>query len=142
MTMKIVTLRRENLRRLIKERGGAKAAAEKLGYTNASFISQMAGPNPKKNISEKQARTIEEAFALPEGWLDEAEPSLQHKNNRELLESSLVHLVRSIPDTELDRIREEKFGELCAFILHELRKGALDNSSIERIVRLVVPHER
>lgn len=62
--------RRENLRRLIEEADGPKNLAEKLGYANPSFLVQMTGPNPTREVTEKTARKYEEKLGLPEGSLD------------------------------------------------------------------------
>ncbi len=62
-----------NLRRLISERGGPAELARVLGYSNASFLVQMAGPNPMRAVTEKTARAFERKLGLPEGWLDAAE---------------------------------------------------------------------
>lgn len=61
--------RRENLRALIKEHG-ANRLARKIGYSNASYLSQMAGPAPIRNITESTARKIEEALDLQPFSLD------------------------------------------------------------------------
>lgn len=63
-------LRRENLRKLIAQNGGVLALGLKLGYSDGSFISQVAGPNPRRPISESTARTIETKLDMPTGWLD------------------------------------------------------------------------
>jgi len=61
----------ENLRRVVEmTEGGAGAVAEAMGYRHQSFISQMAGANPIRRISEKTARAIEEAMGLTSGWMD------------------------------------------------------------------------
>jgi hypothetical protein len=63
--------RRENLRLLIGSRAdGVKQLAQELGYSGQSFLSQMAGPNPVRNVSETTARAIEQKLGLPAGWLD------------------------------------------------------------------------
>jgi hypothetical protein len=62
--------RRENLRRLVEQWGGPKPLSNKLGYRTASFIVQMAGPHPTREVSERTARTIEQVLDLPRGWLD------------------------------------------------------------------------
>jgi hypothetical protein len=62
--------RRENLRRLIEQWNGPAALAAKLGYKTASFMVQMAGPNPTREVTEKTARKIEDDLGLPAGWLD------------------------------------------------------------------------
>ena len=48
--------RRENLRRLIGQWGGPTSLSKKLGHANGSFIAQIAGPNPRREISERTAR--------------------------------------------------------------------------------------
>lgn len=62
--------RRDNLRRLQDEYGGPKTLAEKLGYANSSFLVQMTGPNPTREVTEKTARKIEEKLGLEENSLD------------------------------------------------------------------------
>lgn len=62
--------RRENLRRLIDEHDGPKELALKLGYRNASFLVQMAGPNPTRDVTEKSARSFEQKLGLEDGSLD------------------------------------------------------------------------
>ena len=66
--------RRENLRRLIEQWHGPGALGAKLGYSNASFLVQMCGPNPTREISERTARKGERTLDLPVWWLD-GEPS-------------------------------------------------------------------
>jgi len=68
---KLYTTRVENLRRVVEmTEGGAVRVAEAMGYRHRSFISQMAGANPTRNITEKTARAIEEAMGLTSGWMD------------------------------------------------------------------------
>jgi hypothetical protein len=49
-------IRRENLRTLIKTWGGPTSLAKKLGHANGSYLAQIAGPHPRRDISEKVAR--------------------------------------------------------------------------------------
>lgn len=68
---KLYVTRVENLRRLVDmTEGGAVAVAEAMGYRHRSFISQMAGVNPTRRITEKTARAIEDALGLQAGWMD------------------------------------------------------------------------
>lgn len=62
--------RRARLRQLMNERGANKLARE-LGYSNASFLSQMAGPNPIRDVTEKAARTYEQRLSLPVGYFEQ-----------------------------------------------------------------------
>ena len=64
-------IRRENLRKLMTETDGPTALAKRLGYTNGSFLVQMAGPNPMRQVTEKTARRFEKTLRLPSGWFDE-----------------------------------------------------------------------
>lgn len=70
----IFDIRIANLRLLMQQWEGATNLAKKLGHANASFLVQLAGPNPRRKISEKVARGIEETLGLRERWLDESHP--------------------------------------------------------------------
>lgn len=67
---KTATIRRDNLRTLCDIHGGGAALARKLGYRTPSFMSQMAGPNPSREVTEKSAREIERTLELPLGTMD------------------------------------------------------------------------
>lgn len=45
--------RRENLRKLIRQWGGPTSLAKKLGHANGSYIAQLAGPHPSREVSER-----------------------------------------------------------------------------------------
>ena len=62
--------RRQNLRNLADSMGGPTALAKKLGYANSSFIVQMAGPNPIRQVTEHTARRFETLLDLIPGSLD------------------------------------------------------------------------
>lgn len=62
--------RRENLRKLADTMGGPSALAKKLGYANSSFIVQMVGPHPIRQVSEFTARKFEQALDLVPNALD------------------------------------------------------------------------
>lgn len=64
--------RKVRLKQLIGSSGGATALAKKLNYANASFLVQMAGPNPTREISEKWARNTEAKLGLESGWFDQS----------------------------------------------------------------------
>lgn len=69
-TATVSDYRREHLRRLIDDHGGPTKLAAVLGYTNGSFLVQMAGPNPMRQVTEASAREYERRLGLPEGSLD------------------------------------------------------------------------
>ena len=58
-----------NVRQLIRKAGTIKAFAARVG-ASISTISQYAGPNPTRRITENMARGWEEALGLREGELD------------------------------------------------------------------------
>lgn len=62
--------RRQNLRNIAEQYGGVTPLAQLLGYTNASFIVQMIGPNPMRQVSETNARKYEQTLDLIPGSLD------------------------------------------------------------------------
>jgi hypothetical protein len=66
----VYEIRRTNLRLLIDQWGGPLPLAKKLGYKKASFMVQMAGLNPTREVTEKSARRIEEVLELPAFWMD------------------------------------------------------------------------
>jgi hypothetical protein len=68
---RVVEVRRANVRQLMGERGGLTDLSKRLGYKNPSFLSQMTGPEPTREITEKTARKIEKALALDPGSLDQ-----------------------------------------------------------------------
>lgn len=63
--------RRENLRNYIDTNGGPTAVALKLGYSNGSFLVQMTGPKPIRQVSEATARAYETKLGLIPGSLDQ-----------------------------------------------------------------------
>jgi hypothetical protein len=58
-----------NARSLADSAGGPAAFARRLGKSTGQ-IAHIIGPNPVKNIGHLIARQIEDAFAMPRGWLD------------------------------------------------------------------------
>lgn len=58
-----------NFRQLVKAANGNNSAAEVLGV-RSPYITQIAGPNPKRTIGDRMAARIESAFGLEPGALD------------------------------------------------------------------------
>jgi hypothetical protein len=57
--MDVYRTRRTNLRALAAQWGGPTSLAKKLGHSNGSYLAQLIGPNPSREVSEKTAREIE-----------------------------------------------------------------------------------
>lgn len=68
--MTIGDYRRENFRRFAEANGGPTAVAKRMGYSNASYVVQMIGPNPMRPVTERTARRVEEVYNLPTGTMD------------------------------------------------------------------------
>ena len=68
--IRLVEIRRENGRAAIERAGGASKVAQKLGYSNPSFLVQQFGPNTTRSPSEGTMRKMEAAIGLDEGSLD------------------------------------------------------------------------
>lgn len=77
MQNSVYNIRLSNLRALIRQWETATSLAKKLGHSNPSFVVQLAGPNPRRKISEKVARDIEAKLRLPVGWMDQSHPDNQ-----------------------------------------------------------------
>lgn len=95
--MKVFEIRKVNLQALAEIHGAANLSA-KLGYRQPSFLSQMIGPNPTRQLSEKNARQYEEVMGLPAGYLDR--PLFPHTETQAAAEvdQGVVVTVEAMPD--------------------------------------------
>lgn len=66
----VFAARRGNLRLLADKYDGPSKLAEALKLKHPSYLSQLIGPNPQRNVSERTARAYETRLGLPTGWLD------------------------------------------------------------------------
>ena len=96
------TNRLANVRQLIKKVGTIKAFAARVGAA-MSTVSQYAGPNPRRRITENMARGWEEALGLREGELDlppkdkltvEPSPATPRRRASDLVAPHMVDLSR------------------------------------------------
>lgn len=118
-------MRLENLRRLIAESGGPSALAKRLGYSNASFLVQMAGPAPIRKVTEKTARSIEQKLGLPRGYLDQSDAPT--------VTVDTIRMIGQLLEDEGVALPPVKFAELVAFALSE----RISEPSIRRVVKLL-----
>lgn len=98
----LIATRRTNLRHLIQSYHGPTALAAKLGYSNGSFLVQIAGPNPIRPLTEKSARKFEELLQLERGWFDK-----EH--------SGVIEYARAIPEQPVDA---DRLADCVAAISH------------------------
>lgn len=89
--------RRDNLRRLVGQWGGPTSLSRKLGHSNGSYMAQLVGPHPSREISEKVAREIEAKLGLPIGWMDQ-----EQGQTKPVDEETLNACVRALALATLD----------------------------------------
>lgn len=134
--LSVYETRRENLRMLTREWGGPTSLAKKLGHTNGSYLAQLIGPHPSREVSEKVAREIEGKLGLPLGWLDAG-----HDRRAPVDDSALAECVRATTAA----VREAKghpsadtFGTLVGLVYDHYRLvGKIDEPYILKLVKLM-----
>lgn len=129
--------RRGNLRALMKQWGGPTSLAKKLGYSNGSYVAQLAGPHPSREISEKVAREIETKLALPMGWLDG-----EHTGKvAQLDDEALSVCVRAVSAALRDAgrmVNPDQMADLVALAYeHTKLIGRVDEPYIVKLTRLL-----
>lgn len=146
--------RRANLRRLMDQRG-TNQLARTLGYSNASFLSQMAGPNPIRGVTEKTARRYEMKLGLPQGALDapmSLEPAPALPANGESfgspsqgasagLTADVIRLVGRLFDEEGVHLSVERFADVVALAVMDAveHENHARPEHVRSLVRLVKP---
>lgn len=137
--MTVLDNRRENLRRLIEQWHGPGPLASKLGYSNASFIVQMAGPNPTREVTEKTARKIELALNLPRLWLDEPPPS--NGTSPTVDTKLLIDIVKVVGNMAVDigvTLTPDKLADFVALAYEDAQEHrGLRTDFIGRILQLL-----
>lgn len=95
-------IRRANLQRLARQAGGITAVARRVG-TSENYLTQIAGGythgsgNPRA-ISDKMADRLEDAHALPRGWMDIPEGAIDEATMLADHERELLALLRGADD--------------------------------------------
>lgn len=128
--------RRENLRNLISAWDGPLALAKKLGYANAAFMVQMAGPNPSRPVSERTARMIEEKLDLGSEFMDRR-PSAQPAQTMDTdLLHECVHLTTQVCADAGVKFIPSKFADLVVMVYTEaIANGG--NVKLEQLKKIV-----
>lgn len=134
-------IRRDNLRKLIREWHGPTSLAKKLGHSSGSYLAQLAGPNPSRDISERTAREIESKLDLPSGWMDRENANNLHPS-RSLDEAGISDAVRLVSSCLRDaglRPDPEKTAMLVTLVYERrVDTGAVDESYVKRLIKLMV----
>ncbi len=134
--MNVYETRRVNLRALINQWGGPTSMSRKLGHANGSYIAQIAGPHPSRDISEKTAREIESKLGLPVGWMDQDHPA----SGQQLNDQALTEVVRAVATTLRDtglRPDPEIYGTLVQLAYDRAKlTGRIDEHYIQKLIIL------
>lgn len=137
--------RRQALRQAVEKVGGVSKASKLLGYTNPSFLSQMIGPNPTREITEKTARKFEEKLQLSRGALD-GTPSagapiapLTTGDSTADLVAEVIRLVGNVCNSEGVQPPVDKFSEVVALAyIDAVRNGGAPRETHARqLARLI-----
>lgn len=133
----IFEIRRDNLRRLMQQWGGPTSLAKKLGHSNGSYIAQLAGPHPTRDVSEKVAREIERTLQLPDNWMDHRHKGPPGQPDTGTL-IEVVSLVRDVLDAEGVKAQRAKIEEIVGLVYENaLENGAINPDYLRRLVRLI-----
>jgi hypothetical protein len=129
--------RRENLRALMREWGGPTSLAKKLGHSNGSYLAQLIGPHPSREVSEKVAREIEGKLALPLGWLDGEHDGQGRQIDDQTLGECVRAVAAAIRDAGL-RPDPDAYANLVSLAYeHTKLTGRVDEPHIQKLVRLI-----
>ena len=140
--MKLPEIRREKLRELMKKHT-ASGLAQMLGYHHSSFLSQMAGPNPTREVTEKTARRFETQLGLEVGYLDEyvdqAAAAPRSDESTVALVASVIRAVGAACDAEKVSLQPAKFADVVALAYLDAveHSGQLRPEYFSQIVRLL-----
>jgi len=133
----VFDLRRDNLRKLMRQWGGPTSLATKLGHSNGSYMAQLAGPHPTRDVSEKVAREIERKLHLADGWMDHSHKSPPGEPDTDTL-IEVVALVHDVLDAEGVKAQKPKVAELTALVYERAMEGGpIDSAYLRRLVRLL-----
>ena len=141
-TLNLQDIRLKNGRLLLKQHGGTIVVSRRMGYKNASFLSQMFGArsarsDPEKSkkydrrVSEGTCRKMEEVLGLPEGYMDE-----EHELAKPPAAPLNVSLLSNMIGQVLDLLAEEGLN-LSNHKVAQLIEMAYSDGSTDRLRTVV-----
>lgn len=136
--MDLSEVRRDNLRALMQKET-ATAISKRLGYKFPSYLSQLAGPNPSREITEKTAREFEKRLALPAGYLDRKHGQPAPADETTTLVADVIRVVGSVCAGEKVSLPMDKLGEVIALAYQDAADhgGAPREPHVRALVKLV-----
>lgn len=133
----IYDTRRANLRNLITQWGGPTSFSKKLGHSNGSYVAQLAGPHPSREISEKVAREIESKLGLPIAWMDQDHANGGHHLDDQALSECVRAVATVLRDVGL-RPDPETYATLVQ-LTYERSKltGRVEENYVQKLIQLI-----
>lgn len=132
----VYATRRQNLRSLIGQWGGPTSLSKKLGHSNGSYLAQLAGPRPSREVSERVAREIEGKLGLPIGWMDQDHPAGGQQLNDEALTEVVKAVATCLRDASL-RPAPEAYATLVQLAYDRMKlTGKVDEAYINKLIEL------
>ena len=134
----IYEIRRDNLRILVRERGNGEVS-KAIGYSSASYLSQMVCPKASRPVTELTARKVEKALTLPVYWLDQ---------ERDLYGDPVGEIVRPqkqappVDNIVASMVDHDQFTN-CAYTVTDTATSAgvkLPREKFKAIVKLLMEH--
>lgn len=134
----VYEIRRNNLRLLLEQWGGPKPLSMKLSYRKASFLVQMAGPHPTREVTEKTARRIEKVLELPIDWMDKEVQT----NGQPAVNNTFVHnVIRVVAQEAEDRgikLSPVKLSDIVLLVLEDSgSSGTIRPEYIKQLLQLM-----
>lgn len=133
----VFDVRRANLRKLMEQWGGPTSLSVKLGHANGSYMAQLAGPHPSRDVSEKVAREIERKLGLSPMWMDQQHKGAPGQPDTNLL-IEVVALVQDLLHGSSVKLSKEKFTEVVNLVYEQAAEtNANPQAYARRIINLL-----
>lgn len=127
--------RRDNLRKLMGDWGGPTSLSKKLGYVNGSYLAQLVGPHPTREVGERLARSIEAKLDLPVLWLD-GQPKAPPQINDDLLAQCLQAVAVTIEESKRKVSPQQQATVATLAYESALATGKVDPGYVKRLLNL------
>lgn len=143
---KLIAIRRSNADKAIANAGGAAKVAKVMGYKNASYLSQLFGPNPTRDPSERFMRRLEVALGLDDRSLDRDVMAVAHQAttgpliswNAPLLNQVML-LVGRIADEETVTLSIDRLAALTCMGYEDAAEssGQVREGKLRQVIQLL-----
>ncbi len=130
--------RRNNGRRLIQQHGASKIS-DLLGHASPSTLSQIFGPNPTRQPTEKFVRRMEQVLNLEPGSMDK---STETKPAQPVVSAdtvaAVIRLVGELAESEDVLLSPRRFADVAALAYTDsVEHGGIPREAhIRQVVRL------